>query len=209
MKLFKQTRGLIMMETLITLPIYIVMLAGLFWLGETALVRLVMVDGENFTLWQAGNRHGGSGAPYIFWFLDNTKDGVMTAKADIKSNSFTPNSNAYGWGETNSGRLVGRIKRSVWSLGAGEAVRTYFTETSGPEPAGKEFADILGKSGDLKIFSRAGDGSRAGSSSYDGSTVWHSIALGSWDGLINPDSSGSSYSISAYNRNGSYVGWSE
>lgn len=51
--------GVILMETLLSLPIYLILLAGLFWMGELATARskLMVLDFGN--VWAYGVRHGG------------------------------------------------------------------------------------------------------------------------------------------------------
>ena len=51
--------GVVMMETLLSLPLYLILLAGLFWLGDmvTSRSRLMILDHGN--VWAFGVRHGG------------------------------------------------------------------------------------------------------------------------------------------------------
>ena len=196
-----------MMETLITLPIYIVFLSGLFWLGDTSISRLALIDGENFTLWNNANRHGTPAGPYLFWFLDT--EGEATAKAGIKSTvGLRPSSESNSWGGITQGHIEGSIKRSGWSWGAAESVRAYYSETETAEPSGKDYLDLLAKGGNVMILSRRGDGGRSGNTSYVDSTDWHGIALGNWREFIVPTSDRPSSRISTYYRNASYIGWS-
>ena len=64
-------RGVVMMETILTLPIYLIMLAGLFWLGELCLARMAFSQGENLRLWENGLRHPFSPVAErdLFYFL--------------------------------------------------------------------------------------------------------------------------------------------
>ena len=209
MKFFKEQSGVIMMETLLTLPFYIVLLAGLFWLGEVSLARLTFVEAENFTLWANGNRH--DSAPLalqrFFWSFD--PDGDVTIKAGIKSDNFgTPDNSANGWGEINQGNLVGQTKRSNWSWGAADFHRVLYPEISSGETAGKDFEESAARGGNVKILSRSNGGARSGTGSYANSVGWNNIYLGSWQGIVSPASAGVAHAISAYTRNSNYVNWS-
>ena len=63
------------METLLALPIYVVTLVSVFWLGEMALARLVLTSGERLSLWEHSNRHSNSTLTSrdVFFFLPQQK----------------------------------------------------------------------------------------------------------------------------------------
>lgn len=210
MSFFKKQCGVIMMETLLTLPFYVVLLAGLFWLGEVSLARLTFVEAENITLWAKGNRHESDTivGSYMWWFLDPR--GELTIKAGIKSDNFgAPADSANNWGEINQGNLVGNTKRSNWSWGAADYHRVLYPEISSGETAGKDFEESAAKGGNVKILSRSSEGGRSGSSSYVGSANWNNIYLGSWNAIASPVSAGDAHAIDSYTRNRSYEGWSK
>ena len=58
-RILRQDSGVVMMETLLSLPIYLILLAGLFWLGDmvTSRSRLMILDHGN--VWAFGVRHNG------------------------------------------------------------------------------------------------------------------------------------------------------
>ena len=154
-KLLKITDGVIMMETLLSLPVYIVMLAGLFWLGESAMTRISLIDGERYLLWTSGNRHNSNNAviKHIFYFLDET--GKITLKASTSSNSnFPTTSSASDWGNITQGQLSGTTKRSEWSWGVAESIRQLNSELSLSETPGKNTENVQGRGGNVMIFSR-------------------------------------------------------
>ena len=207
MKLLKNNSGVIMMETLITLPVYLLILAGLFWLGEGSLVRLTLIDGENYTLWAKGNRHESDDVSrsQLFWFLD--PDGDITAQAAVKSENFSMSKAAFGWGEINTGSLTGKIKRSNWSWGVSDSIKDLQPEPA--ETPGKSYSDSSAQGGNVMILSRRDDDTRTGDGSYNGKVLWYDIALGSWGSFIRPTSSGNAAAISEYKRNESYEDWSD
>jgi hypothetical protein len=50
-------RGSILMETIMVLPLYVVMIGGIFWVGELCLAKNKLVMADRYAAWNAGNRH--------------------------------------------------------------------------------------------------------------------------------------------------------
>ena len=53
----KGSRGSILLETLLVLPLYLVVLGGMFWIGDIKLARQKLVAADRYAAWNAGNRH--------------------------------------------------------------------------------------------------------------------------------------------------------
>ena len=45
------------METVIAIPLFLVLIGGLFWLGELTLARHRLTASDRFAAWNIGNRH--------------------------------------------------------------------------------------------------------------------------------------------------------
>ena len=211
-----------MMETLLTLPIYLILLVGLFWLGEVCLIRLTVIEGENFTLWAKGNRHESDKVvgPYIWWFLDD--DGPleerMTTRAAGKESFRNPIFTANSWGEINSGNYTGIAQRVGWSLNVNEFVlrNLWGDVVDKPIDTSGEMEVSGSQSKNVAILTRGPEFSasghdltgRVGDSSYNNSTNWLGIAQSNWDNFIEPriDTSGVK-KISAHAR--LYERWSD
>ena len=128
MRIMKQDYGAVMMETILSLPVYIIMLAGIFWLGELAMARLALVSGENFALWQISNRHDGNTIPDFFSFMSNmnsSQEEVIT-RAAMQQNQFstTDNAAANSWGKVIHGHSTISTRRSDWSAGADQSAQS-------------------------------------------------------------------------------------
>lgn len=52
--------GAIMMETLLVLPVYLILLGGLFWVGDVAATKSKLLIFDQGNVWAAGTRHGGT-----------------------------------------------------------------------------------------------------------------------------------------------------
>ncbi len=49
--------GSILMETLLVMPLYLVVLGGMFWIGDIKLARQKLMIADRYAAWNAGNRH--------------------------------------------------------------------------------------------------------------------------------------------------------
>jgi hypothetical protein len=50
-------RGSLLMETLLVIPLYLVLIGGIFWLGELMLAKQKLVVADRYAAWNLGNRH--------------------------------------------------------------------------------------------------------------------------------------------------------
>ena len=55
-KVFDKDRGSILMETVLVIPLYLVVLSGIFWVGDLALLRSKSTFFDRFAAWSSGNR---------------------------------------------------------------------------------------------------------------------------------------------------------
>lgn len=54
--------GSVLMETVLVLPLLLVLLGGVMWLGQIQLNRIRLIEADRYVTWQRANRHlGGSG----------------------------------------------------------------------------------------------------------------------------------------------------
>ena len=232
-RIYKSERGAVMMETIITLPVYLFMIAGLFWLGDLCLARLALINGESVRVWENGNRHSSAliapfntaanvDAPAFFWFMPNNSNGgeVVTGASNFNF-SLTANDTgaAFGWGQIKGGRASLDTKRSAWSLGiAAFLSRNYYDELSQPS------ADLLGDrrlpmlsrtdnaGNQLNFFlhSRRDGGGRSNrADAFYTNQIWQNIYLGNWGGYISPLAGGTLNPVATYPRNITrYLSWS-
>ena len=225
--------GVIMMETLLVLPVYIVVLSGLFWLGEVSLTRLALTHGERLLLWQTGNRNGGSEVPAseVFRFLQSSsaqnKLGVVGSYSGFEGTSAQDKTAAAGWGRILSMYATVDLTRSAWSFGSSDfIVGSFFSGIR--KNAVSQNLQVLARSKEENgkdtslpsmVLFRRGDGKRKSDldssspkkSSWSENTRWNQIYLGSWGDFIKePQSQGNpSSAVISYSRDNSYVDWSE
>lgn len=117
-KSFLYDRGTVMLETVLTLPVYLIMLAGLFWLGELCVARLAFTSGENLRLWEQGLRHPFTPVPErsVFSFLPtlSSTDQLVTGSGNFNFSRTSPPQTG-GWGIGIAGTASMLTRRSDWS----------------------------------------------------------------------------------------------
>ena len=220
MKIAKQERGVIMMETILSLPIYIIMLAGLFWLGELAMTRIALANGENFALWEESNRHTVKSIPDFFSFLSydssSNSQGEVVTKADKQADHFVSASAAYSWGKVTQGFSTVSTKQSEWSKGAADSAQKIHSAQSGisNNDNGERLVyarDVVTNPTKIKLFSRVSSDNR--NIYYDDSRDYvtgHDIYSSTWEDNIGPARTYKWSGLDCYTRPyQDYLDWSK
>lgn len=60
MKTLKSRSGAILLETLIVLPVYLVLIGGIMWIGDLILAKQQAIIGDRYGAWNRGNMHRGT-----------------------------------------------------------------------------------------------------------------------------------------------------
>ncbi|MDT8389374.1 MAG: TadE/TadG family type IV pilus assembly protein [Lentisphaeria bacterium] len=63
--LFSDESGSVLLETIMVIPLFVVLIGGIFWIGELMLAKHKLVNADRFAAWTAGNRHADSGSGAI------------------------------------------------------------------------------------------------------------------------------------------------
>lgn len=220
LKKIKDERGVVMLETILVLPVYLLLLGGLFWLGELCLARLALTHGESLRLWENGTRYSITFVPEgnIFSFLPATGSSTDDAITGRSGFSFTRTNGANtAWGQVVSGRATLNTRRSIWSWGTEAAFHKIFQGTDIASPADRRMiargtVDVPLES---HLLSRRGYTSREGiyRQGTGNGARWQTEYTSSWNlgGRfdITPTAPGSYFNFVRYgNRNARYVTWS-
>ncbi len=59
-RLASDADGSVLMETVLAIPLFLVLIGGIFWLGELMLAKHQLTAADRFAAWNAGNRHLGT-----------------------------------------------------------------------------------------------------------------------------------------------------
>lgn len=222
--LSKTDFGVIMMETIITLPLYIILLACVFWLGETCMIRLTLTNGENVQLWERSSQHAivQLNERDIFWNFSPVNNADIVSGAGGMAFVSTNGANV-GWGQVRSGRSSLNTRRSNWSYDADSSANYIMnnnlsSHTTQPMAARGTVENPLMSF----LLSRQSYTGRTGiytTLKSGDDDAWKNEYLASWtlnsaEGNYNiiPDSGGDYKEVDSYNggeRNDSYVEWSE
>ena len=221
LKKIKDERGVVMLETILVLPVYLLLLGGLFWLGELCLARLALTHGESLRLWENGTRYSitfvSEGDIFSFLPATGSNDDAITGRSGF---SFTPTNVTNAWGQVVSGRATLNTRRSIWSWGTEAAFHNIFQGTDIASPADRRM--IARGTVDVPLvshlLSRRNYISRVGiyrQGTNDGNQ-WQTEYTSSWNlgGRFDitptvPEDRGYSSFVSYGNRNASYVTWSD
>lgn len=214
-----QDYGTIIMETLLSLPIYFIILAGTFWLGEICISRLTLNHGEKIRLWESGNRHSTTGIADndIFYFLntDNSSDDMDVMQSYHRNfsgiSNFPATSNNNRWGQIRTGQATLNIKRSIWSWGTTEASINVNKSGYNSTIQQQSYTPILSRddASSVQLYSRTNDNSRVAiyNNNFNDNRQWLRIYQEQWPSIT--PGGGSANVLSQYNRNRDYLDWSE
>ena len=115
--IFYDGRGSILMETVLVIPLYLVILSGIFWVGDLALLRSKSTFFDRFAAWSSGNR-----------FSQASQSGI---KSDLEQNFLlashvgdqqvdkvrTAKNSASSWAAVAGGATTVSVKPPVWTQG--------------------------------------------------------------------------------------------
>lgn len=221
-KLYKNASGVIMMETLLSLPVYMLLLACLFWLGELCLVKLALTSGENLRLWENGIRYPITfvAEEDIFYFSPSISDAeVVTGRGGF--NFIPADASSLDWGTRTSGRAQINTKRSSWSWGINNFISNFTNSGNNYIAPGAEEQLMISR-GTIDnplngyVLSRAAYARRDGiyERGTDSGSAWKTEYLSTWNlgvaGTISPVAQGDYARVDRYgSRVADYVTWSE
>ena len=105
--------GVVMMETLITLPLYLVLLFGLFVLGDYSLMRLKLMSNERVRHWENGLRHSSVAIQESDLFL-NMGISVASSESSFQDTVRQSDPSSEGWSRKIAGAWRIRVSPSKW-----------------------------------------------------------------------------------------------
>ena len=210
--------GVIMMETILSLPIYIILLACVFYLGELCLSRLTLTHGERLRLWESGLRHSPTPvADRDIFYFSNLGNTFINTSSFSTVNSFSSTSSSNGWGQIRTGKASLQTQRSLWSWGANVSAENTTSYGSSTTPARNTMLmssrdrDNAGNWSNVQLFSRTASTGRTNLYFTDDQRddkEWLAIYQGKWKSF--GPSGQSATTLSLYDRiNTFYLNWSK
>jgi len=176
-----------MLETLLSLPVYLAILSGIFWLGELCLARQGLTTADRLRLYESVCRHSSSAVAgrNIFSSFESSTDSrpqLVTGAGRLTFNrSVQTETSSMGWfvGVTGQSKLT--VRRSDWSWGI---INFLWPTIAGNSANAAEMISYGTREQPLSssLFSRTPNATpgfeRAGEGSYNNSVNWFSIAAG-------------------------------
>lgn len=223
--------GVVLLETVLTMPFYMLMTACLFWVADLCLTHTVLVSGEHLRIWERGTRHlNGTVTPgdEVFSFLakgTSERHEFQTGQSDFMDSSISVEQ-AGSWGKKTTGHATVKVRRSGWSWFTEDwIVHTLFGPTFGRsaevETGGAEAVEMTARrsrGGDVLdgyLLSRNADtGEReVRRVTFYSGNKWHEIYGGIWeDGVMEPAAVSGDVpgTVTEYVRpEAAYLRWSE
>jgi hypothetical protein len=115
------------METVIAIPLFMIMLGGIFWIGDLTVTRQRLVAADRYVAWNSGLRYddrGGVAASDIHRLFLSDKSGVL-------SQDHTPTVRSaqiqavYDWSQAANGQVSARVRMPDWVYAMINAMRIH------------------------------------------------------------------------------------
>ncbi len=108
--------GAVLMETVIVIPLFMVMLGGIFWIGELTMARQKLLLADRYLAWNKGMRHDDRGQTDAgtlgrLFFAD--KSGAVTP-GHTPNVLFADITKQYDWSHAAAGQASAKVKMPDW-----------------------------------------------------------------------------------------------
>jgi len=109
-------RGAVLMETVIAIPLYLIMLGGIFWIGDLTLTRQQLVVADRYVAWNRGLRYADKGAVDT----DGVHQLLFSDRFGIPSPDHVPTASQAAidadrdWSHVASGQVAMRVTMPDW-----------------------------------------------------------------------------------------------
>lgn len=109
-------RGTVLMETVLAIPIFMVMLGGIFWIGDLTVTRQQLLAADRYVAWNKGLRYDDRGAVDA----DTVHRLFFSDKYGVKSETHPPTvrsaevSATYDWSQEARGQVSARVRMPDW-----------------------------------------------------------------------------------------------
>ena len=116
--------GVVMMETVITLPLYLLLLFGLFVLGDYCMMRLKLNNNERVRHWESGLRHTGSQitASDLFMGFGSEKSDMVGSVRDLSVGLNVSSPSSLSWSQVIASAWRINVSPSDWSANGSTSI---------------------------------------------------------------------------------------
>lgn len=112
----RNQRGAVLMETVIAIPLYLIMLGGIFWIGDLTVTRQQLLIADRYVAWNRGLRYADKGAVDA----DTVHRLLFSDRFGIPSTEHVPTASQasidvdYDWSQGTSGQVTMRVSMPDW-----------------------------------------------------------------------------------------------
>lgn len=108
--------GSVLMETVVALPLYFILLGGIFWIGDLTLTRQKAVIADRYVAWNGANAHGGTQAGSDMTSQIAEKMYAASTGVNVNTCSFQKNPLNH-WGGVGYGAVGVNVAMPIWTKG--------------------------------------------------------------------------------------------
>jgi len=108
--------GTVLMETIIAIPLFMILLSGIFWIGDLLVTRQKLLIADRYVAWNKGLRYGDSGQTgsddiHRLFFSDRNGIPSETHKPDDPYAAVTAD---YDWSHVAQGQVSVKVTMPDW-----------------------------------------------------------------------------------------------
>ena len=108
--------GAVLMETVIAIPLFMIMLGGIFWIGDLTWTRQKLLLADRYLAWNKGMRHddrGQTDAGTVGGLFFADKSGAVTPGHTLNV-LFVDITKQYDWSHAAAGQASAKVKMPDW-----------------------------------------------------------------------------------------------
>ena len=120
--------GAVLMETVIAIPLFMVMLGGIFWIGELTVARQKLLLADRYLAWNKGMRYddrGQTDAGTVGRLFFADKSGAV-APGHTPNVLFADITKQYDWSHAAAGQASVKVKMPDWVYAMIHSARTVY-----------------------------------------------------------------------------------
>ena len=108
--------GTVLLETVLVIPLFMIMLGGIFWIGDLAVTRQQLLIADRYVAWNKGLRYddrGQTGAGILHQLFFSDKEGIPSADHQPSVDSAEIQA-VYDWSQVANGQVGMKVRMPDW-----------------------------------------------------------------------------------------------
>ncbi len=120
LSVFADAGGSVLMETVVALPLYFMLLGGIFWIGDLVLARQRTAIADRYLCWNRANAHVSSS-----FSLDGLSDDIgerlfgsyVLDRIELGSYGLRVSPLSHSWSSSSFGVVTAKLQMPIWTRG--------------------------------------------------------------------------------------------